>query len=643
MVGRRDKQPAQQQADGEVIQHGGNTFRRKLSYGLSFLSKPLSQKGPTSHQARKPSLLASQSDTSRNPSPLLDDGANDSLLSNTTVPECSDDSSAQPVRSYTPQNPTSIFDPETTPKPLPRSQTLSLIPRPVKSELDSTSAGAVQAHRSLFTAARAENSVPCKIPTPSPPLSERRFSSPRQYLPQQCSQHLRPTATGNKAGKPGEITPRVAVRSRTAPNLAQTPSSLGSIRKIEPKISRLTETERSNMAPVSRGKLLQENIPTQPRGTPRARLAQEKTLKPESLAMPGVVPYKKPLRPTTPLSQRTKSSIVTPTKTRKQLGTSGRQITPVTAKRLHSSERIGFHPPTLSRTLPDNTRGQPRFTHSRSNLSPILDINIPSPPRVDGERENQRKTLGTPNGLGGVWRSSRALAATNHEVSKLPRSHTFHRFPELPPPVPPIPEKYKSFSLSNLKQAPSSDRPGPPQPRLPFHDSGREITTEATEERHRDLSLGFIPRPISTSSILIPRRSTYTKEPKPTSPIGSTRQLSSSQGHMRQDGEDCDRPQRPNGRSWSISDFYFPESAHVDSFLQVKDYMPYLYWAGRFQSRLDQWRTEAVLAELNPSHMPTGPLSQFELSQDKLAACHIFGQLRDLCTSNQAADSLWVR
>jgi hypothetical protein len=36
-------------------------------------------------------------------------------------------------------------------------------------------------------------------------------------------------------------------------------------------------------------------------------------------------------------------------------------------------------------------------------------------------------------------------------------------------------------------------------------------------------------------------------------------------------------------------------------------------------------------------------LSECTLNQEKLAACYIFEQLRDLCTSNQAADSLWVR
>ncbi|KAI4930871.1 uncharacterized protein J4E92_004704 [Alternaria infectoria] len=46
-------------------------------------------------------------------------------------------------------------------------------------------------------------------------------------------------------------------------------------------------------------------------------------------------------------------------------------------------------------------------------------------------------------------------------------------------------------------------------------------------------------------------------------------------------------------------------------------------------------------AELDPGHQTPGLLGECKLNQDKLAACYILGQLRDLCTSDQAADSLW--
>jgi hypothetical protein len=91
-------------------------------------------------------------------------------------------------------------------------------------------------------------------------------------------------------------------------------------------------------------------------------------------------------------------------------------------------------------------------------------------------------------------------------------------------------------------------------------------------------------------------------------------------------------------RPWSISD-----NADVEPYLQVRDYMPPLYWAGRFTSRFDHWRTEAMIAELDPRHRTEDRLGQCKLHEENAAACYIFAQMRDLCITEQAADSLWVR
>jgi hypothetical protein len=82
--------------------------------------------------------------------------------------------------------------------------------------------------------------------------------------------------------------------------------------------------------------------------------------------------------------------------------------------------------------------------------------------------------------------------------------------------------------------------------------------------------------------------------------------------------------------------------ANSTPYLQVKDYMPPLWWAGRFQTRFDQWRHEAMKAELDPLYIPEGMLGHYDASQEKVAICYIFLQLRNLCTTNKAADSLWV-
>jgi hypothetical protein len=97
-------------------------------------------------------------------------------------------------------------------------------------------------------------------------------------------------------------------------------------------------------------------------------------------------------------------------------------------------------------------------------------------------------------------------------------------------------------------------------------------------------------------------------------------------------------------RPWTIAGHYagLGKRADVVLFDQVKDYMPPLYWAGRFQSRFDQWRTGAMRVELDPLYQVSGLPEPCKLSQESAAACQIFLQLRDLCMSNQAADSLWV-
>jgi hypothetical protein len=100
---------------------------------------------------------------------------------------------------------------------------------------------------------------------------------------------------------------------------------------------------------------------------------------------------------------------------------------------------------------------------------------------------------------------------------------------------------------------------------------------------------------------------------------------------------------KENKRPWSISDTHYEDTADVEYWLQVRDYMPPLYWAGRFQSRYDQWRTEAMKAHLDPEHTTEGQLAKCTLDQENLAACLVLAQLRDLCLTESAADSLWVR
>ncbi|KAF2200926.1 hypothetical protein GQ43DRAFT_54353 [Delitschia confertaspora ATCC 74209] len=74
---------------------------------------------------------------------------------------------------------------------------------------------------------------------------------------------------------------------------------------------------------------------------------------------------------------------------------------------------------------------------------------------------------------------------------------------------------------------------------------------------------------------------------------------------------------------------------------EVTEYMSPNWWAGRFQARFDQWRTEAMRAAADPDYKPDGILANCPVDQENVAACYIFLQLRDLCCNNEAADSLW--
>ncbi|KAF2997617.1 hypothetical protein E8E13_004042 [Curvularia kusanoi] len=95
-------------------------------------------------------------------------------------------------------------------------------------------------------------------------------------------------------------------------------------------------------------------------------------------------------------------------------------------------------------------------------------------------------------------------------------------------------------------------------------------------------------------------------------------------------------------RHWSTFEQFYPGNANNITGIQVRDYMPPLYWAGRFQSQFDQWRTEAMRAMLHPDVIPEeeGPLGECRLGDEKKATILIFMQLRDLCSSAQAANSL---
>ncbi|RYO14048.1 hypothetical protein AA0111_g12089 [Alternaria arborescens] len=639
-TGWREKPAAHQTVNGEPHENGATKFRRKLSYGFAFISNPLSQRKTISarQQVSVPLLAATEpsaSDITTGESicePPL------SLVLPFTPPKLSNGASEQPVTVPLSRTLPMSTDVDVTPKPLPRSRTLSFIPLPVRSEPSSFVAdveGAVKS-KSIAAMPRPEpNSAPSKIPTPSPPSVERRRSNSRlhvhqhaSYLASQQIKHIATAHTLAAADNGSPVRHSYQVRSRTTPNLAKDSNPSQPARFMAP---RRPGPKRTANASIAQKPVLQENIPTDRRITHRRSQIRERTLKRESLAVPGILNNRRSFRPGPLFPQIREPSFATPLPVRKRMISQFAQRTPVTVKRIQPQEETKIHTPS-SPQISEVAVVQPRnIDHLRSTpeTTKLVESVIPRP---HTDRDLQRKTLGTPNGLGGVWRSSRALALTTHEVRKLPRSCTFHNFGagrEVAPPVPQIPEQYRTVSFPNLIQPVRMDQKDTNR----FHqdyivsdtNSCKSILEETEDEKNTtpDYPPYHPGRELIASVESSGSSANFAAFPSVPTTVPETARNTS--------GSSSTRP-------WSISEEGKLKVADIE---KVKDYMPPLYWAGRFQARYDKWRTDAMDAELNPDYQPDGLLGQCKLNQEKLAACYILGQLRDLCTSDQAADSLW--
>ena len=539
---------------------------------------------------------------------------------------------------------------------------------------------------------------PSRIPTPSPPpQSKRRVSSPRQYAPgnlqpiQERIAKNRQSFTTVANGSPSTA----AVRSRTTPNLVKTSTpqsaSFMAPRRPGPKRPFASSTPQK---PV-----LAENVPTSKRVAQRQSQVQERPMKRESMAIPSAAANRRSLGPSS-LTVQNKRASLAPSESVKRLSAHLLQ-TPVTAKRVSTRAPQSLHKPPSpcpsEETPLTNVPDLASANSSTPTLSTVdlLDLPLAPPPKIrtDTDNDAQRRTLGTPNGLAGVWRSSKVFAAANHQVRRLPRSSTFHHFGgrlEAPPPVPPIPDHYKLPSFPDLvsivgEQGPATEKPDF-RHRLPmtlgkWRSSNRPLFSKKDSAKlsKETVSIASMSTSVSTTISEVPEdadEASFTDQVKAlyrfededagrsielnNVQLGSPSTLSSDTTalpslHTQANLDTARRSisislsDKPTGdlskhRRWSISQRFYPNSADEDTCVQVKDYMPPLYWAGRFQSRFDRWRTEAMTAQLNPGLVPEddGPLSQCSIEDEKRAIVLIFMQLRDLCASAQAADSLHV-
>ncbi|KAH7077852.1 hypothetical protein BKA63DRAFT_440054 [Paraphoma chrysanthemicola] len=642
MVGRKVSQAP---VDGETHSNVGSKFRRKLSHGLAFFSHPLSQRKITpGRQVANDALLAV---TAPATSTLVRQC--EAPLSPTHRPPSLKRSEGAPVELQPvafPESPSKVQDADATPKALPRSRTTSFLPRPVRLEPEAVLADINRTSRLPPRVGMLDVNVlamPSKIPTPSPPLSERRVSSPRQYQPQYITtqtKHVAPSQAfaAFSAGSPT----KAAIRSRTTPNMvkntnSQRPASY--MAQTKAGLQRLAAT------PAAQKPQLQENIPTNMRIIQRHSQCSEKSPRPESLAISAAASNRRSFGPGTTLSQSKQPNQSTPLSAKQRLTSNLAPQTPLTARRAPQGGHGGIaqHTPLAATS---SATAQVKLMGPRNAPTPapsIAETPRPSLPRSTTDKYLQRKTLGTPNGLGGAWRASQALAVAKYEVRRFPRSSTFHDFgtrPDAAPPVPPIPEQYRVPSLSTLFQSSL----GKAQPCTVSETASCRSIPEGIIEQVEAMPFMISPtdpRPDASQSSSQPSDSSTNPTVLP--PVLRDRPTTDSTPSLPPTEPSASLPFSQTERPWSISDRQYEDSADVEPHLQIRDYMPPLYWAGRFQARFDQWRTEAMMAELNPNRISRaeGQLSQCRLEQDKLAACYIFAQLRDLCLTDQAADSLW--
>ncbi|KAJ4994093.1 hypothetical protein SVAN01_00570 [Stagonosporopsis vannaccii] len=691
MLGRRERQTPHLITHVEAQHNQGSKFRRKLSNGFAFIS--LSQRKPTPARqiASKASLAISAPSTNDSSTAILHQ---DVLFSPHTSPTPATTSSDQNALSLVGIQATTISQPLTQ---SPRSRAFSFIPRPVKTDSEILSV----AEKDLpDTPPDVDMNDPkplptTKIPTPSPPHSKRRASSPRQYLPFHPPLQTRVVVDRQSLADTADFPlSKAVVRSQTTPNLAKVTSTPQSANHMAPRIQ---GPKSSFTSSASQQPMLAENTPTSKRAIQRGPQVQDDSVKRESLAVPSAALNRRSFEPTAPPIVQTRHISLAPPVSTKRLSSHFSQM-PVAAQCAPAVKPQATARDTgPARLDEDGAVAWPFSSNSKSSLDPTIspvdltDTPLVLPANLKIERDTQRSTISTSSSLGGRWRSSKGFAAANHQVRKgFSHSSTFQYFGRSETtPVLPIPTQCKppssydlfqstqhhlrsiSFSKRHLQVHMASGQFGP---------SSRSLLSDiATVQRSAE---GASLKSISTSTstdvpdCAEPEMETHTGKAlnqvhdcqetfisvQETKCIASDLKASenpltrfsahpvvSLQPRLQHTGRSVStsRPGMPAGelqtqRHWSIAEFFYPRSADISSYLQVKDYMPPLYWAGRFQSRFDQWRTATMAATLDPQTKPEDEniLGQCSLEDEKKAAIFIFMQLRDLCTSTQAADSL---
>lgn len=623
MVSRKVKQPFSQPPYDDS--NSGSRFRRKFSHGLAFISNPLLQRRVT--PGRTQADEAAQAITKPVNKGITSDNfhLSRSLIASSIGVS---DSTASEQAKLSPNDVEARDNSISSPPVLQRSRTLTSIPRPMGSALGSLSTDVQETTRNSTPASMChvtKPTGPSKIPTPSPPLNEWPLLTPRQYRPPNKLRNTENSKPMRTLVAKETCAPRQHVlRSRTTPNLVKDTTSLHGMQNH----GLISYTPLWTVGKST----FQENIPIKARVVQTSSHIHDNTGKQESFTTSGVMGDKAIHWSQNSALVGEHSTLMTPLKTLRMTNTRLTQHNPMTAKRVQPNDCSIFDaskPPPNADDCPATLLPPSEYTREIKSSSTIADTTPLIPAHSNVKKDRQKTTLGTPNSLANMWRTSPSFAITSYEVRETPPAHTFYQFgtqKSVMPPVPSFPELYLAPSLPDFHQGSAmiSNKPTPSK-EVSDHSSCQSLLENRCVHGVERDTTHSSPTAPDDPTFLIHLDFFTTHHPLskdlPTSRHScvSEMQLVISNDHDHQ------------------------EHANIEPYLQVKDYMPMLYWAGRFQSRFDQWRTEAMNAELgSDEYQTTSRMDAFKLEQEDRAACYIFDQLRDLCITDQAAASLSV-
>ncbi|KAF2000122.1 hypothetical protein P154DRAFT_599554 [Amniculicola lignicola CBS 123094] len=651
MVGRKEKQAAQAANNSDLKDGSASKFRRKLSYGLSFISNPLSQRKTTpgrQHSNRRPMVPSS---SARNLSAVAGPDESDRLLSPVRdskpfdCPQIPPVSSTPLANASTPGYHHYRRDSNATPKALPRSRTMSFIPQPTKGESPSLTDSTRSSQQTPTAPPQAlAPRRPTKIPSPNLAGSGTRNPSPRQHMSMQPPMHTprqkKYIAAGRAFAGSRSVSPsKSSVRSYTTPNLAKSGNSPNPV--INPP-RKPGIPQKVMPSPNTRSSVLKENTPTVARDSRRTSQIQDKSSRRVTQVQQSVAPNRRSLGPSNTLGASKQPVGVT--------GPAKRVSSNLTtAKRGHVGNCAV--PPRSSSFRKSNGSliAQPRLMGPVNPLTPsaVEFATQPALPRANTDRDLRRSAFQSPERREGAS-SFLQTAGPNSEV-RLPRSTTLLSFQprrthERVPPVPQIPEQYKDMSSWSLADDTSPTLIDEPS-------DGEGYLTDVFQSLTRGHGI-----PVSSSEPLFSQSSSSSRRLFTDNFMGCDELPTLAEYPHEEDN--LEQPFHPPSVRKPIPSRQHPppsllppvtvasgpsinlhEKTNIGT--KVRDYMPALWWAGRFQSRYDQWRTEAMRAAVDQSYTPEDLLGHFHLDQEKAVATFIFRQLHELCETSIAQDSLY--